>query len=246
MEKLATETGKNSVVLDLQEYTTICEALQGWDDLKPAERSKRNNDVGGNKVYRWSKRFRVRTVHNPDKEEEEYQLLEMAQKEGEEGNQATQPDSQEEPSQGAQAPSQPAVALDRKYKIVLHTENMYAHLKGVHEASGHCKARSFETKVKVHYSRVPRWAMELICDTCPICVARVNRKPSSAGHQPILTRGFGSRGQIDLIDMQSCKDGEYKFLLNYQDHGLKFYDNRPLTSKRAGELTHMLVHAPTL
>ena len=58
------------------------------------------------------------------------------------------------------------------------------------------------------------------------------RKPAIAGHKPILTNGLGSRGQVDLIDLQSCPDGSCKFLLNYQDHGIKLYDNRALTTKR--------------
>ena len=37
---------------------------------------------------------------------------------------------------------------------------------------------------------------------------------------------------MDLIDLQSCPDGGFKYLLNYQDHGIKLYDCRPLTSKR--------------
>ena len=52
------------------------------------------------------------------------------------------------------------------------------------------------------------------------------------GHKPILARGFGRRGQVDLIDFQSCPDGTFKFLLNYQDHGIKFHVSRALTSKR--------------
>ena len=37
--------------------------------------------------------------------------------------------------------------------------------------------------------------------------------------------------QVDLIDFQSCPDGNYKYLLNYQDHGVKLVDMRPLTHK---------------
>ena len=77
-------------------------------------------------------------------------------------------------------------------------------------------------------------------------------RPESAGHKPILTKGFGARGQVclptvcatasglaaaktcavpsvvavraqvDLIDFQSSPDGQFKFLLNYQDHGTKW------------------------
>ncbi len=42
-----------------------------------------------------------------------------------------------------------------------------------------------------------------------------------AGHQPIITQGFGAWGQIDLIDMQSMPDGPFKFIANYTNYSLK-------------------------
>ena len=37
--------------------------------------------------------------------------------------------------------------------------------------------------------------------------------------------------QIDLIDFQSCPNGEFKHLLTYQCQGSKLHDNKPTTSK---------------
>lgn len=73
--------------------------------------------------------------------------------------------------------------------------------------------------------------MQAYTDTCPTCIKNLPRKINTAGHQPILTKGFGARGQVDLIDFQACPDGPYKFLLNYQDHGIKFYANACLQHK---------------
>ena len=42
--------------------------------------------------------------------------------------------------------------------------------------------------------------------------------------------------QLDLIDMQSCPDEPFKFLLNYRDAGIKLYDCYPLTSKRSAAI----------
>ena len=46
---------------------------------------------------------------------------------------------------------------------------------------------------------------------------------------------------MDLIDFQSVPDGVYKYLLNYQDHGLKFYDCRPLTHKTVAAVANALL-----
>ncbi|GFS78158.1 SCAN domain-containing protein 3 [Trichonephila clavipes] len=53
---------------------------------------------------------------------------------------------------------------------------------------------------------------------------------------PIVSRDFNYRGQVDLVDLQSTPDRNYKWLLHYQDHKMKFSFLRPLTSKRATEV----------
>ncbi|XP_025191778.1 KRAB-A domain-containing protein 2-like [Melanaphis sacchari] len=59
--------------------------------------------------------------------------------------------------------------------------------------------------------------------------------------KPIISHELNSRCQVDLVDMQTCKDGEYKFILNYQDHLTKFIQLRPLKSKTAEEVTLTLL-----
>ena len=49
--------------------------------------------------------------------------------------------------------------------------------------------------------------------------------------KPIVSNEFNSRCQVDLIDMQSQPDGEYNFILDYQDHLIKFCTLRPLKCK---------------
>lgn len=46
-------------------------------------------------------------------------------------------------------------------------------------------------------------------------------------------KASNSRGQVDLIDFQSCLVEPYKWLLDYQDYATKFLHLRPLTSKHA-------------
>ena len=111
------------------------------------------------------------------------------------------------------------VALDRA-QVVSHHGRVFADLLKIHVDGGHCKNKTFLQRIVIaHGKSIPRWAAEAFVNCCPACVRRLPRKPSSAGHKPILTKGLGSRGQVDLIDFQSCPDGSFKFLLNYQDHG---------------------------
>jgi hypothetical protein len=61
----------------------------------------------------------------------------------------------------------------------------------------------------------------------------MKRNRPVAGIKPIITHGFGTRGQVDLIDFQSMPDGNFCFLLNYIDQGVKFLFSIPLTRKHA-------------
>lgn len=46
---------------------------------------------------------------------------------------------------------------------------------------------------------------------------------------------------IVYFDMQSQPDGDYKFILNYQDHLTKFVVLRPLKTKTAEEVADILL-----
>ncbi|XP_025198496.1 KRAB-A domain-containing protein 2-like, partial [Melanaphis sacchari] len=59
--------------------------------------------------------------------------------------------------------------------------------------------------------------------------------------KPILSKTFNSRAQVDLIDMQSNKDGGFKFILVYQDHFTKFVSLRPLKTKTSSEVAYNLI-----
>lgn len=60
--------------------------------------------------------------------------------------------------------------------------------------------------------------------------------------KPIIHSEMNSRCQVDLIDMQSNPDGQYKFILVYQDHLTKFVQLRPLKSKTADEVATTILN----
>ena len=57
----------------------------------------------------------------------------------------------------------------------------------------------------------------------------------------MVFRDMNSRGQVDLIDMQSQADGEFQWILVYQDHLTKFVRLRATKSKRAAEVAYHLL-----
>lgn len=50
--------------------------------------------------------------------------------------------------------------------------------------------------------------------------------------KPIISGEMNGRCQVDLIDYQSRPDGEYKFVLVYQDHFTKYVLLRALKNKK--------------
>eukprot|EP00956_Cyclotella_meneghiniana_P018998 scaffold32192_cov65-Cyclotella_meneghiniana.AAC.3 len=105
---------------------------------------------------------------------------------------------------------------------VSNYETVFDDLKRLH-VPDHTKRNTLHDKAKKAYGdSIPLHAAVAFGDTCPVCLRREKRKKPKAGSQPIVTEGFGNRGQIDLIDMQSMPDGPFKFICHYCDHGIKF------------------------
>lgn len=125
-------------------------------------------------------------------------------------------------------------------------ERVFADLKAAH-GDDHKKCKSLFQQVKMSHSNIPRDIQKLFTDTCPLCVANnTTIKKPAAGLKSIIAYEFGQRGQMDLIDLQSIADGEFKYLLNYIDHCTKYLFSIPLTSKRADAVAQALVSIFTI
>ena len=114
-------------------------------------------------------------------------------------------------------------------------EEYYDILLDIHRQSGHGGRDKIQYQLKDRFIIV-RKAIDLFLSLCPICESERNIPKKGIVTKPITSRDFNERGQVDLIDLQSAPDGEFKWLLNYQDHGTKFIHLRPLRSKKAIEV----------
>ena len=82
---------------------------------------------------------------------------------------------------------------------------------------------------KKHGSSAPRWVYKMRTNTCFICMFKQRKKARVAGMRLMLTKNFGARGQVDLIDYSATPDSPQKYLLNYRDHGIKIATAKPVT-----------------
>ena len=120
-----------------------------------------------------------------------------------------------------------------------YAERMFADLWKIHQ-SDHCKGVTFYYRVRDIHGNVSREVCKFFTDVCPHCIVVQSRRKPAAGIQPIITIGMGVRGQVDLVDLQSMPDGDFVYLLNYIDHGVKKLTCIPLVSKRASSVAFAL------
>ncbi|XP_064098058.1 KRAB-A domain-containing protein 2-like [Macrobrachium nipponense] len=118
---------------------------------------------------------------------------------------------------------------------------MFETIKRAHIAMGH-GGREKMVKELSRYANVTRDTVELFKSVCVQCQKKRKRcATKGVTVKPILSKDYGSRDQVDLVDMQSCAKGKYKWIMVYQDHITKYCILRPLTSKRAAEVAFQLM-----
>ena len=131
-------------------------------------------------------------------------------------------------------------------QIVVRFSSIFDVVREIHEVEAgndHPKSKTLHKRVSAKYGKsIPRWICEIFPDFCSICVRARHRVKAKAGHQPILTRGMNVRVQLDIIDYQSMPDGPFKYVLDYQDHGTKLCQLRPLAHKSQVAVAQELVN----
>ena len=60
--------------------------------------------------------------------------------------------------------------------------------------------------------------VQLYVNLCESCNMKKSKIRKSLVVRPILSSEMNSRCQVDLIDLQSQPDNDFKFIMNYQDH----------------------------
>lgn len=97
-----------------------------------------------------------------------------------------------------------------------------------------------EAELKKKYCNVTQ-IINLFLSLCEQCQLKKKIPKHGLVVQPILSDYMNSRCQVDLIDMQSEPDKDYRFIMNYQDHLTKFTILRPLKTKTAEEVAYQLI-----
>lgn len=119
-------------------------------------------------------------------------------------------------------------------------EEFFDKIDEQHKATGHGGRDKVLHNLKKKCN-IPKLAVQIYGELCTTCNLKKTQKHAGLVVKPIISKDFNVRGQVDLIDFQSCADGIYKWLLNYQDHSTKFLYLRPLQTKKAREVAFELL-----
>lgn len=115
---------------------------------------------------------------------------------------------------------------------ILPVEDYFSKLWDAHRNCGHGGRDKVLYEIKNRFY-VPKPIVEIFVSLCKICQEKKPQFRKGIVVRPILSQDLNARGQVDLVDLQSMPDGDWKWLMNYQDHTTKFTHLRPLRSKEA-------------
>jgi len=90
-------------------------------------------------------------------------------------------------------------------------EVMYDIIKKAHISTGHGSRDRMLKHIKEKYANKTIDSLELFKSYCVVCQKK-RKRPKTKGVvvKPILSSEFNSRAQVDLIDMQSLPQAQYK------------------------------------
>eukprot|EP00102_Acyrthosiphon_pisum_P027906 XP_016665116.1 PREDICTED: KRAB-A domain-containing protein 2-like [Acyrthosiphon pisum] len=96
-------------------------------------------------------------------------------------------------------------------------------------------------EIKKKYKNLTQEVVLMYLKFCGPCQTKLSSKRKGLVVKPIIHSEMNSRCQVDLIDMQSQADGEFRFIMVYQDHLTKFVQLRALKSKTAEEVANNIL-----
>ncbi|XP_023237752.1 KRAB-A domain-containing protein 2-like [Centruroides sculpturatus] len=114
-------------------------------------------------------------------------------------------------------------------------------LSETHIRIGHGKRTRMLKEFQLKYKNITYEVAMLYLNLCKQCQMKNSTPERGIVVKPMVSLELNSRCQVDLIDLKSHRNGDYKFLMVHQDHLTKFVQLRPLKAKTAKEVAYHLL-----
>ena len=129
-------------------------------------------------------------------------------------------------------------------RYIVGIDDLFFTIKNAHENVGHGGIKRTYQEIKKTVANVTVKQIKLYLEHCTSCTIRGpvgGVKRSKRVVRPIISKNFGERGQMDLINLTSNPVRGFKYILHYQDNFSKFSVLRPLQKKTVNEVTVHLI-----
>ncbi|XP_055947020.1 KRAB-A domain-containing protein 2-like [Argiope bruennichi] len=121
------------------------------------------------------------------------------------------------------------------------SDSLFDILHETHLSIGHGGRDRMIKELNLRYKNITQNDIKVFLNFCESCQQKRKAGRKNVVVKPMIFSHMNSRCQVYLIDFQSQPDGNYKFILVYQDHLTKFVVLRPLQTKRAEEIAGQLL-----
>ena len=126
-------------------------------------------------------------------------------------------------------------------KYMVTKEDLFEILLEAHISVGHGGMKKMRQCVNEKYCNVSEKMVGVFLSNCETCQRKKVKPNKGLVVKPLCSSGLSSRGQVDLVNMESQPDRGYVNIMNYQDHFTKFNVLRPLKSRSASEVAYNLI-----
>ncbi|KAK3924089.1 KRAB-A domain-containing protein 2 [Frankliniella fusca] len=130
--------------------------------------------------------------------------------------------------------SEPMTAGETVMKFYVHADELYDVCREVHLQTGHGGRNMMEAyTITEKYANISQKVHQTSKNHCGQCLSTEPTQRRGVSVRPIVQKEMNARVQIDLIDMQTSPDGEFRFILVVQDHLTKFIHLTALPHKES-------------
>ncbi|XP_062967528.1 KRAB-A domain-containing protein 2 isoform X2 [Cynocephalus volans] len=133
-----------------------------------------------------------------------------------------------------------------RIRYYVHKEELFDILHDTHLSIGHGGRTRMLKELQGKYGNVTKEVIVLYLTLCKQCHQKNPVPKRGLAPKPMTIKDVDSKCQVEILDMQSNADGEFKFILYYQDHLTKFIILRPLKTKQAHEVVSVLLDIFTI
>lgn len=132
----------------------------------------------------------------------------------------------------------PVSLVEGVVKYYVSEDKLFDILYRTHISIGHGGRDRMLHELNQRYKNITQSQIMCFLRCCQVCAQKKSGAKKNSLLKPVI---LNSRCQVDLVDLESRPDNEFKFVFVYQDCLTKFVILRPLTSRSVEEVADHLL-----